>query len=190
MDILTVLLIINAIFLISFGWPLARYLSRNLPDSSSAAWMFALSGVYVAECVAFSASMATNILGVCLAIVWGLVLRSKVRASPIRQAIRLSLRLSIFTCLPAVSFLSLLGPLAWEGWSLLAAEDGRRFGIPSFVPWPVCSLLGFFLTVSLSAVVLKIGVTTGIVVMLGRRSRLKKEPCLSRRQVNGTTKRK
>lgn len=166
------LLIVNVIFFVGFGWPLARCISRNLPDSRSAgAWLFALGGIYLAECVAFSASMATNILSVCLAIVWGLVLASKVRALPLRQAIRLSLGLSLYTCLPAVSFLSVLFLLPLGGWSLLDAEDGRRFGIPGFVPWPVCSLLGFFLTVSLSAVVLKTSVTTGIVAMLLRRSR-------------------
>jgi len=166
------MLIVNAIFLVGFGWPLARYISRNLPNSRSAgAWLFALSGIYLAECVAFSASMATNILSVCLAIVWGFVLGSKVRVLPLRQATRLSLRLSLYTCLPAMSFLSVLFLLPLGGWSLLDAADGRRFGIPGFVPWPVCSLLGFFLTVSLSAVVLKTGVTTGIVAMLLHRSR-------------------
>ena len=133
--------------------------------------MLALTAIYLAECVAFSASMGTNILSLLLAVVWGLALWCKVRAERPQNARWLVLGFSVYTCLPALSFLSLLGLLAWNGWSLLATEDGRRFGVPDSVPWPVCSLLGFFLTVSGSAVLLKTGITTGMVSLLLRGSR-------------------
>ncbi len=166
------LLIVNAVFLAGLGWPLARYLSRNLPGARGArAWLAALGGAYLAECVAFSAGMATNVLSVCLAALWGLLLASRVRAMPPRQATWLALRFSLYTCLPAVSFLSILPLLPLGGWSLWDPRDARQFGVPDFVPWPLCTLLGFFLAVSLSAVVLKTTVTTGLVALLVRRSR-------------------
>lgn len=166
------LLITNAILLVGFGWPLAKALSHNLPGPwGSRAWMAALTAIYLLECVAFSASMGTNILSLLLAVLWGLVLWRKVRVPRLQSAKRLVVGFSLYTCLPALSFLSLLGLLAWGGWSLLAADDGRRFGVPGFVPWPVCSLLGFFLTVSGSAVLLKTGITTGMVSLLLRGSR-------------------
>ncbi len=166
------LLVTNAIFLVGFGWPLAKALSHNLPGPwGTRAWMVALSAIYLAECVAFSASMGTNILSILLAVLWGLVLWRKVRVPRLQNARWLVLGFSVYTCLPALSFLSLLGLLVWDGWSLLATEDGRRFGVPGFVPWPMCSLLGFFLTVSGSAVLLKTGITTGMFSLLLRGSR-------------------
>ncbi len=47
---------------------------------------------------------------------------------------------------------------------LLTADDGHRLGIPGFMLWPFCSLLGFFLAVTLSALVLKTAITTAIVL--------------------------
>lgn len=159
------LVVVNAILLAGYGWSLARHLSRRFPGPRSpGSWMAILVGIYLAECVAFSASMATNILGLALAVVWGLVFRHGFRFLPRRDTIRSSLALSAFTCLPALSFLSVLAPLAWGGWSLVSADDGYRFGIPAFVPWPFCSLLGFFLAVTLSALVLKTAITTAVVV--------------------------
>ncbi len=166
------LLVTNAILLVGFGWPLAKALSHNLPGPRGArSWMVALTVIYLAECVAFSASMGTNILSLFLAVLWGFVLWREVRIPRPQNAGWLVLGFSVFTCLPALSFLSLLGLLAWDGWSLLTTEDGRRFGVPVFVPWPVCSLLGFFLTVSGSAVLLKTGITTGIASLLLHGSR-------------------
>ncbi len=70
------------------------------------------------------------------------------------------LLVSLYTCLPAISFLSLLIPLAIGGWPLLSMEGGRRFGIPALVPWPFCTLLGFVVTVSVSATIGKTAITT------------------------------
>ena len=35
-----------------------------------------------------------------------------------------------------------------------------RFGIPAFVPWPLNSILGFFGIISVTAVILKVLITT------------------------------
>jgi hypothetical protein len=149
-----VLIITNVALALGFGWALAKRLAGR-PESrrSAGSWLLAVLGVYVAESMAFSASMATNILGYCLAFVWGILFARRLLA-------REMLLLSLYTCLPAVSFLSVLVLLVIGGWPLLSVEDGRRFGIPAFVPWPFCTLLGFVLTVSTSAAVFKTAITT------------------------------
>ncbi len=165
------LLIVNAVFVIAITLPLAKLLSHSGPNSKSVIpWVLALLGVYMAECVAFSASMGTNALGLCLAAVWGFGFGRKLRTRPHAEAIKASLWVSLYTSLPAISFASILGLLALQGWAVLTVEGGRRFGIPSFVPWPMCTLLGFFLTVVISAVLLKTAITTGIVTILSRRA--------------------
>ena len=158
-----VLIITNVALALGFGWALAKRLAGR-PESrrSAGSWLLAALGVYVTECVAFSASMATNIFGYCLAFVWGVLFARRLQA-------REMLLLSIYTCLPAVSFLSVLVLLAAGGWSLLSAEDGRHFGIPALVPWPFCTLLGFVLTVSASAAVFKTALTTITAAILRRK---------------------
>jgi uncharacterized membrane protein YiaA len=156
-------MVTNAALSLGFGWVLAKYLGER-PESrrSVGSWVLLVLGIYVAECVAFSASMATNILGYCLAFVWGILFARRLQAREV-------LLLSLYTCLPAVSFLSLLALLAVGGWPLLSVEGGRRFGIPAFVPWPFCTLLGFFLAVSASAAVFKTAITTLTAATLRRK---------------------
>lgn len=163
------LLIVNGAFVTVFGWLLAKHLSR--PASSAkrvVPWLLALLGIYLAECVAFSASMGTDVFSICLAIVWGFVFGQRFRAQPRGKAMRVSLWLALYTCLPAVSFASVLVLMVMHAWPVLTIEGGRRFGIPSFVPWPFCTCLGFFLTVIGTAVLLKIAITLGMVAMLSR----------------------
>lgn len=158
-----VLIVTNVVLASAFGWPLAKRIAAAHGSRRGVrSWLLALLGVYVAECVAFSASMATNVLGYCLAVVWGVVFARRLSA-------RETLSLSLYTCLPAISFLTVLIVLAAEGWALLSVEDGRRFGVPAFVPWPFCTLLGFFLTVSISATAVKTAITTITAARLRRR---------------------
>ena len=164
-----VLIITNIALALGFGWALAKRLAAR-PESrrSANSWLLAVLGVYVTECVAFSASMATNILGYCLAFVWGVLFARHLQA-------REMLLLALYTCLPAVSFLSVLVLLFVGGWPLLSVDDGRRFGIPAFVPWPFCTLLGFVLTVSASATVSKTAITTITAAILRRKDTATKD---------------
>ena len=158
-----VLIVTNVVLALGFGWALAKRMAAR-PESrrSAGSWLLAVLAVYATECVAFSASMATNILGYCLAFVWAGLFARRLRA-------REMLLLSLYTCLPAVSFLSVLPLLALGGWPLLSVEDGRHFGIPAFVPWPFCTLLGFVLTVSASAAIFKMAITTITAAILRRK---------------------
>ena len=57
---------------LGLGWLLSRRFARPPKGSRTVrSWFVTLMGVYLAECVAFSASMATNVLGYGLAVVCG-----------------------------------------------------------------------------------------------------------------------
>ena len=166
------LLIVNAVFAGVLGFRLARHLARSGAGTASLPmWLLALWGMYLAECVAFSASMATNLLGMVLAVVWGLVFMRKLQSRPSTEQRKDAFLIAMYTCLPAISFVSLLPLLMIGGWSILTVEAGRRFGIPGFVPWPGSCLLGFFLMVAGVAVVFKTSITVGIVSMHTRKPR-------------------
>jgi len=166
------LLTANAAFASVFGWLLARHLARSGTRTSGVTfWFLILLGMYLAECVAFSASMGTNLLGVALAVVWGLIFGRKLRAQPPGESRRNAFRIALYTCLPAISFACILPLLVIEGWPILTTEGGRRLGIPAFVPWPASTVLGFFLTVVGFAVVCKTAITVGVASMLSQRQR-------------------
>lgn len=166
-----ILIVVNLVFLIGFGWPLAGKLSRSLGSAGTLKWMFALAGIYLAECVAFSASMATNVWSFALAFVWGAVFGRKFRN--IGEQKPLLLKLSLFTCLPAISFVSILILAMIGGWPIFTVEGGISFGIPEFVPWPFSTMLGFFAAVIGSAIIVKTFITTKIAAKILRRAEKK-----------------
>ena len=165
-----VIVFVNLVLGFACALPLAKMLARVRGSRSVLRYFAILIGVYLTECVAFSCGMATNVFSVLLAFVWGAALGRWLRRSSAhaREALRTTLFFSLYSSLPALSFLSILVLLFFAGWPILTVEGGARFGIPHFVPWPVNTLLGFFLSVSCSAVLLKAVITTGEVALFIR----------------------
>ena len=129
--------------------------------------------IYFVESIGFMAGMATNIPGIILAFVWGILLGRWIRRSggELKQALRTAVFLSLYGSLPAVSLLSVPPVMALGGWSVFSAESGARFGVPTIVPWPLSTILGFCIAVALVAIVLKTVVTTGVVYFVNRPSK-------------------
>lgn len=124
-------------------------------------WLLILLGIDCVECFAFCASMATNLLSYGTAILWCLIFARSLRPSEMRL-------LGLYSCLPAISFLTMLWLLHRAGWGLTDRQEGYRFGIPSIVPWPFCMVLGFVVAVSLSAVLIKMAITVATPPFLHR----------------------
>ena len=120
--------------------------------------------VYFTESIALAMGMGIPILNIALAFVWGLILASRLRTRIREQELpRQVLSLSLYSCLPAVSFIA-VPVLMWiDGRHILSAAEGIRFGIPAFLhlPWPLNTILGFYLSLVVGAVVLKTLITTG-----------------------------
>jgi hypothetical protein len=154
---------VNVVFAVGFGLLLARRMGR-VCQGSVVLWLVALWGIYMAECVAFSASMGTNVLGFVLAVVWGLVFRRKFRALERREALRSALTVALYTCLPAISFGTVLVFVIVEGGDIWSVQAGYKFGIPPFVPWPANTLAGFFAALIGSALFVKMTITTALAV--------------------------
>ena len=54
----------------------------------------------------------------------------------------------------------------FAGRPILSADEGASFGIPSFVPWPMNTILGFYAVLAIGVVVLKTVIITGGVSLL------------------------
>jgi hypothetical protein len=49
---------------------------------------------------------------------------------------------------------------------VLSLEQGANLGIPGFVPWPLNTIVGFYVVPAVCAAVFKILVTTSVVSLL------------------------
>jgi hypothetical protein len=125
-------------------------------------------GIYFLECLSFAFGMCTQVFTIGMAIVWGAIfglwlkgLMSK------RNIIRQTLFISLYGCLPTVSF-ALMLLIFWVVSSngLLNAEQAHNFGIPDFVPWPLDTMLGFCVALAMGTIILKTGLTTGIAALI------------------------
>jgi hypothetical protein len=133
----------------------------------------ALVGAYFIECVALAMGMTIPVFNVGLALAWGVLLgvRLRARASG-HEALRAALFFALYSSLPAVSLLLVPVMALVGGWHIVSAEDGARFGIPSFVPWPAHTILGFYAGLAAGTTLMKSLITVGIVrLVVSRASR-------------------
>ncbi len=126
-----------------------------------------LVGIYLIECVAFSAGMATQVFSVGLAFVWGIVFGLWLQGrGAVREVLKVSFFLSLYTALPTVTFSGLVLIAFAVGGNIVNVEDARNFGIPGFVPWPLNTILGFCTALIVGTAILKTVITTGEVGLL------------------------
>ena len=127
-------------------------------------------GLYFLECIAFTWGMCTQIFSIILSIEWGILFGLWLKGLvPQKQIIRQMLFVSLYGCLPTVSFAVLL-LVIWviSGNGFLNVEQAYNFGIPDFVPWPLNTILGFCVALAAGTIILKTFLTTGIVALIVR----------------------
>ena len=125
-------------------------------------------GLYFLECVAFAWGMGTQILSLVLSIEWGILFGLWLKGiAPQKQIIRQMLFVSLYGCLPTVSFAAIL-LIIWiiSGNGLFSVEQAYKFGIPDFVPWPFNTMLGFCVALAAGTIILKTTITTGIIALI------------------------
>ena len=151
--------------------PLARLLSKmNRRRVKVFRYFTLLILIYFVESVAVGVGMGIPVLCVGLAFGWGIIFGYWIRAltSSAREALKTSAFLSLYSSMPAASFI-IVPFLAWIGGRhILSSEEGFRFGIPDFLflPWPFNTILGFYAALVIGAVVFKTVITMGEVSML------------------------
>ena len=149
---------------------LAKMLGKvnNKPKRFLRYWM-ALVGIYFVECFAVSAGMATQVLTVGLAFIWGIVFGLWLRArAPALKVLKASFFIALYSVLPTVSLI-LIPAMMWIGGNnVLSAEEGARFGIPRalHLPWPMNTILGFFGAIVIGTAIFKTVITVGEVSLL------------------------
>lgn len=169
--LLVVLAVINLVGGSIIGAFLAKGFTRLTDKRNHFFRYFAMIlGLYFLECLAFAWGMCTQVLSVGLSIEWGILFAMWLKGiAPRRQIIRQMLLVSLYGCLPTVSFAVTMF-VVWviSGNGPLDVEQAYNFGIPGFVPWPLNTMLGFCVALAAGTIILKTVFTTGIVALITR----------------------
>ena len=130
-------------------------------------------GGYFLECMAFPAGMASQVFVVGLAFVWGAVLGFRLPLlGQAGRSLRLPAWIGVYSSMPTLTFCIVLPVLcAAAGRDIFSAAAGVQFGMPEFVPLPFQTIAGFSLLLGFGTLILKVGITTGTAMWIGRRSR-------------------
>jgi hypothetical protein len=129
-----------------------------------------LLGLYFLECVAFTWGMCTQVFTIALSFIWAVLFGLWLKGlAPSGKIVRQMLFVSLYGCLPTISFAILLA-IIWAigGNDLLNTQQAANFGIPDFVPWPINTMLGFCIALATGTIILKTTVTTGIIALIAR----------------------
>ncbi len=163
------LVILASIYLLAsviFAIPLAISFAKIQNNSKRKFRNFVLLQIVsFIECVAFVFGMATQIFTILLGVVWGLFLGRRLRKrTDWRKAYRISLAFSLFSCLPT-AVLSITVPIVrmFLGGNIIDTQQGLAFGIPSFFPWPLNTILGFYFFLLIGTLILKTAITISAV---------------------------
>jgi len=166
---------LNLVAGFSFAVPLSRLFGRlDREPPRIFRYYVILIGIYFLECVAIVSMMLVPVLSIGLAFVWGICFGLWLRVRTSRdKAIKTSFFLSLYSSLPAVSFIVVPVVALFAGRPILSADEGSSFGIPSFIPWPLNTILGFYAALVIGAVLFKTVITIGevsLLIHLGERS--------------------
>ena len=169
--LISTLAITNVLACFGCAVPFAKGLGRLMGAPNRFLRYFAmLVGIYFLEGIAFTWGMCTQAFTIALSLVWGVIFGLWLKGlAPKRNIIRQVLFVSLYGCLPTVSF-ALILLIFWivSGNGLLNVEQAYQFGIPDFVPWPLNTMLGFCVALAAGTIILKIVLATGIAALIVR----------------------
>ena len=165
--IIGLLFLLNLALGFGFALPLIRTLAKLLPPPKIYKRFLMLMGLYLVETFFLAMGMGIPVFNVALAFLWGPLLGRNLRKRTERsQALKISTRFAFYSSLPAMSFLLIPALALAGGGSIISIQTASDMGIPSFLPWPTNTILGFYAACGFGALVLKILITNAFVKYL------------------------
>lgn len=149
----------------------------NKPQKSLSHYFVLLVGIYFMEGVSLVLGMGIPVFSVGLAFILGVVLGLWLRSrTTARDCLKQSFFITLYACLPAVSFIFVPIMAGINGRNIVSAVEGIGFGIPEFLPFPFNTILGFYAVCIIGAFILKMVITIGevsFIILLGNESNSK-----------------
>jgi len=162
-----ILIIFNLTFGIIMGRLIAhRIIALTCMDKGDSSFIKIIVLIYFAECAAVALSMGTSALSILLAFIWGVIggkwLRKQVETPTLRRSVQIAIT---YTCVPVISLTLIPLFCLIGGWDILSVEQGYSYGIPNFLhlPWPLTTILGFYMLMIIVSVLLKMIITLSVV---------------------------
>jgi len=127
--------------------------------------------VYFVECVSMMLGMGMPVFSIFLAFVWAAIFGTRLSNRRSRAGIRkTSYLLSLYTSLPAMSFIIVPIGVLSSGGDITSVDAGYRFGIPriALLPEKMRTISGFYTTLAFGSLVLKTIITAGGIALVGR----------------------
>jgi hypothetical protein len=167
--IFALLFSLNLALGLGFAVPFIKTLSKILPPPKIHRSFLMLMGLYFIEIFFLAMGMGIPVFNVALALFWGLCLGRYLRTRiELRAALKISTWFAFYSSLPAMSFLLIPGIFLAGGANIISIKAASDMGIPSFLPWPTNTILGFYAACGLGALGLKILITNAFVKYLFR----------------------
>lgn len=166
MDIaIPILIIVNLITGLGCAIPIVKLLQKtNKKEKTFFRYFAVLIGAYFVECIAIIMGMGIPIFSIGLAIVWVMLFGYWLTNHAAKnEVLKTSLCFSLYSSLPAASFILIPVLALISGRNIINAEQGIRFGIPDYLPYPINTILGFYLVITIGALVLKTAITVAVV---------------------------
>ncbi len=168
----TPLVIINAVLGAGGAFLLARGLGRIRAGERSFQRRYGIFlSIYFVECAAMLLGMGVPLFSLFLSFIWAAIFGMYLSKWDSRAAaLKASFILSLYTSLPAMTFVIVPIAALSGGRDIMSVEVGSRFGIPQFsiVPAPFRTILGFYISMAVVVFALKTSITMGGVVLVTR----------------------
>jgi CDP-diglyceride synthetase len=166
------LVIVNLVMGSAGAYALARRF-RDVGDGDTN--IYRLCGIFISvyfvECVSMILGMGVPVFSIFLSFVWAAIFGMRLSNWRSRDVIRkTSYLLSLYTSLPAMSFITVPIAVLSSGGDITSVDAGYRFGIPriALVPQPMRTILGFYATLAVVSLILKTIITVGGIALVGR----------------------
>jgi hypothetical protein len=160
-----ILIILNLIIGIGFAIPLALVLRRvNTKPTKFIVQFIFLIAIYLTESIALAMGMGIPIINIALAFIWGVIFGARLRSRILsQQLLKVSFFLALYSSLPVISFIVIPILALIDGRNIVSITEGINFGIPEvpYLSWLLNTILGFYATLVIGALLLKTLVTTG-----------------------------
>ena len=164
-SVFIVLIILNLVLGFGFAIPTVKYIRRRSDNSIGFFKCFILVlGIYFFEGIALGMGMGIPVFNVLLAFIWGVVFGVLLyeKMSEL-DTLKTSFFLSLYSAIPAFTFIAVPVMCYVNGREILNAEEGIRFGIPELPHflWFFNTILVFYVTIIIGAFIFKSVITIG-----------------------------
>lgn len=168
LDVVEIILVgTNFVFGIFFSVVVSRRIANNFSWRKNRFLFFILlTALYLFEGMSIAAGMFTPVFTFVLAVMTGAVFGLIVKKHDLTMVVKSAKQLSFFTCIPAITMVLIPIICFIYNWDIFSSSFGKDFGIPEFIPFPLNTIFGFFMSILILFITVNIITINGTVRLI------------------------